>query len=145
MRGLAALLAVVLISCSHHEVDTHEEWCEQITGVDIMEQYRPFWAAIPSVSFDGEAIRDDFASNLNSIYMEKVEGRTDQMVWRIGTDLHMHNLSIFFEVPAGDIIQGWVDGVERSKKFEHLDAADECLYGSLTRPLRQAAHPHRRL
>ena len=133
MRGLAyALIPVVLTSCSHHEVDTHDEWCEQIVGVDIMEKYRPFWAAIPSVSFDGESIRDDFVSNLNSAYMEKVEARTDRMVWRIGTDLHMRNLSIFFDVPAGDLIQGWVDGVERSIKLEHLDAADECLYGSLT-------------
>lgn len=34
--------------CSEHKVDNFKERCEQISGVDLEEQYRPFWADCPT-------------------------------------------------------------------------------------------------
>ena len=57
---LFLILAILVVGCAQHKVDTFPEWCEQITGVDLEKKYRPFWAVIFSVSFDGDAIRDDY-------------------------------------------------------------------------------------
>ncbi len=126
-----SLPLALALACSNHEVDTADEWCEQITGVDLYEKYAPFWAVLPSVSFSGEAIRDDFVANLNQALMEKVDGRADRMAWRDGTQLHIENLSSLFEVDPQEIIGEWRAGIDRANRFETLDLADECLFGSV--------------
>src|SRR6266487_5954818 len=60
----ALLLPIFLLGCLEHRVDTFPKWCEQSAGVDLRKQHAPFWTIIFSVSFDGEAIRDDFTAFL---------------------------------------------------------------------------------
>ena len=62
-----------MFGCAEHKVDTVEEWCEQISGVDLEAEYRPFWAIIFSVSFDADSIRDEYTEMLNKLHLEKVE------------------------------------------------------------------------
>lgn len=128
------LIPVLLLlgACSEHKVDTFPEWCEQITGVDLYEQYAPFWAIFPSVSFHAEEIRDDVASSLNAMFMEKVENRSDRMVWREGTELHMINLSSLLVIESEKIIGSWRDGIEKAKRYEHKNEKEVCLYGTVT-------------
>lgn len=126
------LVAAGVAGCSDHRVDTFREWCEQITGVDLEAKYRPFWAVLFSVSFDGDAIRDDFAKFLNDAYMKKVENRAPKMAWREGIELHLVNLSGFFELEPEEFIAEWREGIETAKRFEHDDDPDTCLYGSAT-------------
>ena len=121
-----------LTSCSTHEVDTVQEWCEQISGEDLADKYQPFWAILFAIEINGEAIRDDYVNILNTSYLEKVENRTDRMAWRDGTEFHIINLSSFFEVDPEAFIEEWRTGVERSKQFEYTDQMSKCLYGTLT-------------
>ena len=132
--SIAALLAVSLasISCSHHRVTTLAEWCQQISGVDIMEKNAPFWAVFPSISFDGDSIRDDFVATLDAPLLDKVGHRTAHMVWREGTTLHLENLSTLMEIPPDSQIAGWRRGIERSMAGHELDRAEQCVFGSTT-------------
>lgn len=78
-----------------------------------------------------DEIRDDFVEGLNSIYMEKVGDRTDQMVGRDGTTLKIQNLSTFFVTDAEEFIGEWREGIERAKRFDHPEEADLCLFGAV--------------
>ena len=83
MRAAAILASIFVASCSNYEVNTTERWCEHLlSDGSIAEKHAPFWAVLPSVSFNGNAIRDDFVRFLNEAMMQKVEGRIDRMVWR---------------------------------------------------------------
>lgn len=141
--GAFLLVAVVFIltSCYTHEVDTVSEWCEQIAGVDLAEKHRPWWAVIFGVSFDGDKIRDDHATYLNSWYMEIVRNRARRMeivqnrgrrmVWREGTDLHMVNLASLLQIDPEKFIAEWRDRIEKAKHFAHTDRGSECLFGTV--------------
>lgn len=118
--------------CSEHRVDTFPEWCEQITGIDLEAKYAPFWAVVFSVSFDGDAIRDDFVKFLNDNHMKKVQNRAPRMAWREGTELHLVNLSSLLVIEPEKVIAEWRKGIERAKRSEHGDKADTCLYGTVT-------------
>ena len=74
----ALIFLSLLVGCWNLEVDTVEEWCEQISGVDLIEKYSPFWAGIPMVTLNPEAIRDDFVGFLNASLLEKVEHRAQK-------------------------------------------------------------------
>lgn len=76
---LCLFLIMVFLGCAEHKVDTVEEWCEQINGVDLDGKYRPFWAVIFGVSFDADAIRDEYTEMLNKLHLEKVENRAPKM------------------------------------------------------------------
>ena len=125
-------LAGNIAACSEHRVDTFPEWCEQITGVDLEAKHSPFWAVIFSVSFDGDAIRDDYVTFLNDAHMEKVEYRAPRMAWREGTELHLVNLSSLLRIEPEKIIGEWRQGIDTAKRFEHDNDVDVCLYGTVT-------------
>lgn len=129
---LSIVLAVSVAGCSEHRVDTFAEWCEQITGVDLEAKYAPFWAVVFSVSFDGDAIRDDFVKFLNDSLMKKVENRAPQMAWREGPELHLVNPSSLMVIEPETVIDAWRKGIEKAKHYKSDDNADTCLYGTVT-------------
>ena len=133
MIKLFVILLIILVAgCSDHKVDTFPEWCEQIKGIDLERKYRPFWAIIFSVSFNGDAIRDDYVSFLNKAYLKKVQDRAPKMVWREGTALHLLNLSILLVIDPEVFIDEWKKGIDLFKEFKHTNPTDICLYGTLT-------------
>jgi hypothetical protein len=133
MRKLLVLTFLLLATgCADHRVDTFQEWCEQIAGVDLQKKHAPFWAVIFSVSFDGDAIRNDYAAFLNKAHLEKVQNRAPKMAWREGTELHLVNLSSLLVIEPRKVIEEWKKGIEIAKAYKHNDPADACLYGTLT-------------
>ncbi|MDY7035949.1 MAG: hypothetical protein SV375_07280 [Thermodesulfobacteriota bacterium] len=126
------VVAFIILGCAEHKVDTFQEWCEQISGEDLDEKYRPFWAVIFGVSFDADAIRDDYTEFLNKLHLEKVNNRAPKMAWREGTELHLVNLSSLMVVEPEKIIEEWKNGIELSKQYKHTDPATKCFYGTLT-------------
>jgi hypothetical protein len=133
MRVLLILAVVFLASCSNYEVNTTERWCEHLLSEgNLAEKHAPFWAVFPSVSFDGNAIRDDFVHFLNEALMQKVQGRIDRMVWREGSDLHVENLSSLMEIDQEEVIAEWRKGIQRDNAGQLTDSADQCLYGTVT-------------
>lgn len=126
------ILVLSCFGCAEHKVDTFQEWCEQISGEDLDEKYRPFWAVIFGVSFDGDAIRDDYTEFLNNLHLEKVNNRAPKMAWREGAELHLVNLSGLMVVEPEKIIEEWRNGIELSKQYKHTDPNSKCLYGTLT-------------
>jgi hypothetical protein len=128
--AVGMLMMSSLTACSEHVVDTFPEWCEQITGVDLEEKYLPFWAVLFSVSFHGDAIRDDYVKFLNDSHMEKVQNRAPRMAWREGIELHLVNLSSLSMIEPEKIIVGWRKGIQAAQRHEHDNDADVCLYGT---------------
>lgn len=130
-RTVFSLSLLLCTACSHYEVNTTERWCEQLSEGELAQKHAPFWAVLPSVSFNGDAIRDDFVHFLNDTMMQKVQGRIDRMVWREGTALHIENLSSLIEIDQQEVISGWQEGIARAKTGQHPDTADLCLYGTV--------------
>lgn len=128
---IAALVVMSLPGCYTQEVDTLEDWCQQLAGVDILRNNRPFWAVGVGISFDGDGIRDDFVSFLDSSMLEKVGSRADRMAWRDSTVLHLESLSNLMVVEPDSIIDGWRRGIQRAANYEPMDEADQCLWGSV--------------
>jgi hypothetical protein len=126
------LLILLLIGCSEHRVDTFHEWCEQIRGVDLEKKYAPFWAMFFFVSFDREAIRDEFTNFLNKTHLEKVENRAQRMAWREDMELHIVNLSSLLAIEPEKVIEEWKHEIELAKQYKHTDTAKICVYGTLT-------------
>ena len=129
---LFVVIVFIISGCSEHKVDTFQEWCEQISGEDLAEKYRPFWAVIFGVSFDAETIRDDYTEILNQLHLNRVNNRAPKMVWREGTELHLVNLSSLWVIQPEKIIEEWKNGIELSKQYKHTDPDRKCLYGTLT-------------
>ena len=129
--AILLMVQVLTAGCYNHKVDTFPEFCEQITGVDLEKKYCPAWAIFFSVSFEGDAIRDDFTRFMNATHLEKVQHRTNKMAWREGTDLHLVNLSSFMLIDPEEVISQWRRGIELEKNLEHSDPIDICLYGTL--------------
>lgn len=133
MRVVTAVAAALLASCSNYEVNSTVRWCENLqTDGNLAEKHAPFWAVFPSVSFKGDAIRDDFVHFLNDALMQKVQGRIDRMVWREGAALHMENLSSLMEIEKEEIIEAWRNGIKRDLAGQLTDSANQCLYGTVT-------------
>lgn len=133
MRTAVILGGLLLASCSNYEVNTTERWCEHLlSDGNLAEKHAPFWAVLPSVSFNGNAIRDDFVRFLNDAMMQKVEGRIDRMVWREDANLHVENLSSLMEIDQEEVIEGWRSGIARDNAGKLTDPADQCLYGTVT-------------
>jgi hypothetical protein len=133
MKPLALCLiwVWVLTGCYNHKVDNFPKWCEQISGVDLEQKYRPVWAVLFSVSFDGEAIRDDFTSFLNALTLEAVQNRAPRMAWRQGTDLHLINVSSLNVVEPEKVIADWRRGIEAYKTGSNATPEQRCLYGTV--------------
>lgn len=129
---LVIIATLSFVGCAEHKVDTYPEWCEQISGSNIEKKYRPSWAVFFSVSFDGNAIRDDFTEFINKTHLEKVQNRTPKMAWRKGTELHLVNLSSFLVVEPEKVIEEWRQGIELDKVHKQTDPAGICLYGTIT-------------
>ena len=113
-------------------MDTFSKWCEQITGMDLQKKYAPNWAVLFSVSFDGDAIRDDYVKFLNDSHMEKVQNRAPRMAWREGAELHLVSLSSLLVIEPKEVIGAWRKGMDTAKRYEHDNVADTCLCGTLT-------------
>lgn len=127
-----ALAAVLTTGCANHRVDTWPKWCEQITGVNLEEKYRPAWAVIFSVSFDADAIRDDFVRAMDKLHLEKVQHRSPRMTWREGTELHLINLSTLLDIEPEEIIEEWRREIDADKAGKNTDRASRCLFGTIT-------------
>jgi hypothetical protein len=130
--SIATLLAIIcscLAGCSGHEVTTAEEWCESLSGVDLMEKNAPFWAVMPSLSFNGDAIRDDFTNAINSAAMNSVQGRAEKMAWRSGIELHIVNPASLNEIEPEVVIEQWRDGIENFNAAHQ--GQDVCVMGSV--------------
>jgi hypothetical protein len=128
---LLALTLTALAGCYDHKINTTETWCEQINGDDLAAKYQPFWARFFEISFHRDAIRDDFVKNLNDAYVEKVQRRTDRMVWREGMVLHIVNLSSFFVMEPGDFISEWRKGIAKAQTLKPMDRADTCMWDTV--------------
>jgi hypothetical protein len=129
-RGVTLLLATLLVSaCSTHVVNTADEWCEQLQGVDLMAKHSPFWAVLPSIQFDGNAIRADFAKKLNEVSLDSVQHRADRMVWVEGTDLYVVNVASLNVIEPETVISEWRTLVANGSKA--ADQQDACVARSL--------------
>ena len=131
-KVLLVIIVMLVMGCAEHKVDTFPEWCEQTAGVNLEKKYRPFWAMFFSVSFNGDAIRDDFTAFLNKTHLEKVQNRPQKMAWREGTQLHLVNLSSFLVIKPEKVIEEWKQGIERDNEHKDTDPANICLYGTIT-------------
>lgn len=129
---LTFLVATGIFGCSHYEVTTLEDWCDQIEGVDLIEKHAPFWSLLPSISFSDDAVRHSYTSLMDSLLLAKVEHRTDRMAWRAGTVLHMKNLSTLVEEDPDSIISWWRQGIQRAQAGDYLGSGDRCVFGGLT-------------
>ena len=129
---LIGLTILTILACSTHEIDTAEGWCDQINGKDLDKKYRPAWAIEFSVRFNGDAIRDDYAGMLNTLYLENAEGRIPRMAWRVGTELHLVNPSSLFVVEPERFIENWRAGIELAKIHGHKDPDLTCKFGTVT-------------
>ena len=132
-KMIFVIIAMFLfVGCAHHKVDTFPKWCEQLEGVDLEKKYRPFWALVFYVSYDGDGIRDDYTAFLNKALLEKVENRAPRMAWREGTTLHLVNLSSLLVIEPEKVIEEWREGINKSKANKLNDQGPLCLYGTLT-------------
>jgi len=137
MKTLCSKLVIgisilTILACSTHEIDNTEGWCALINGEDLDKKYRPAWAIEFSVSFNSEAIRDDFAGMLNTRYLENANGRISRMAWRVGAELHLVNPSSLLAVEPEKFIEEWRAGLELAKAYGHEDPAENCLFGTAT-------------
>jgi hypothetical protein len=53
------------------------------------------------------------------------------MAWREGTQLHLVNLSSFFEINPEKVITEWRQGIELDNEHKNTDPAIICLYGTI--------------
>ncbi len=118
--ALALILFSLFLSCSNHEVDTVEEWCELISGVDLGKKYKPFWAVVSIVSLNRDAVRDNYVEIINNDLLDIVDNRAEIMAYSKDTDLHIVNPSYLVIHPSFDIgevfISEWRNGIERIKQ-----------------------------
>jgi len=131
LKIFSLLVILVFFGCAEHKVDTVEEWCEQINGLDLDAKYRPFWAVFFGVSFERDSVRDEYSEMLNKLHLEKVGNRAPKLVWSKGTNLHLVNISSLLVIEPEQIINEWKRGIELSKQFKHHDSVDRCLNGTL--------------
>jgi hypothetical protein len=108
-----------LSACSTYEVDSLSRYCEWVTDDRALENNSPFWAVFPGVRFSAEGIRADIASVLNAMYMEQMDGRTDQMVWQEGRELHMTNIASFFVVEKETFENDWATALNKAKNGDY--------------------------
>src|SRR2546425_3102425 len=132
MRALTMVAVLSLLGCSDYKLDTFPKWCEYIIDEKATDKHQPFWAVFSGVSFHHNAVRDDFVKFLNDTHMEKVKNRSPRMAWREGTNLHLINLSSFFEVDAEKVIAEWRHGIENAKTNTLKIKADKCLYETIS-------------
>jgi hypothetical protein len=124
------ILALALLGCSKHEIDTFEKYCEGVVGVDLQKKYEPFWSAAFSISCKADAVRDDYVRIVNEMYMKDVAGRTKRMLWRNRSTLHLTNPSSFFQLDPKAFIEEWRSGIQRSLRSKPENDPDKCLFGT---------------
>jgi hypothetical protein len=90
-----------------------------------------FWTPFFSVSFDGDAIRDDYVKFMNDAHLEKVQNRAPKMAWREGVELHLINLSSLLVIEPEEVIRGWRTGIETARQGKSANRADTCGYGTI--------------
>jgi len=118
---LLFIIIVMLIACSEYKMDSFESWCNY--------QLKDIEADV--VSIDRNAIRKDFVKFLNDMYMKKMEGRIDRMVWMEGKHLHIENLSTLFVIEPSEIINQYRSGIIQYKENNIKDNMERCLYGAI--------------
>lgn len=120
MRNVLLLIIVVmLMACSEYKMDSFESWCN----------YQSEDIEADVVSIDRNAIRKDFVKFLNDMYMKKVEGRIDRMVWMEGRHLHIENLSTLFVIEPSEIINRYRSGIIQYRENKIKDYMERCFYG----------------
>jgi hypothetical protein len=126
--------ALLISACSHYEVDTAEKWCSWITDENALEKHTPFWSVVPSFSFNADAIRNDFALTLDGLYMQKIENRSDRMVWVDQKNLHLYSLSSFFVLSSEEFDASWREPLDEAKHAKYRSRTDPgvCVFGTVS-------------
>lgn len=144
---------LIFQGCSHHEVDTWEEWCEQISGVDLEKKYNK-WGLFFSVRHNADAIRRDFTEKDNLIVLTDIGSkylggaRPDSKVmqeiarlkmvgvWSEGNTLHIANSLLIKDNKMG--ISEFPEFVEKYRFYlnlkanrNSLDDFQYCLFGTI--------------
>ena len=145
------LFSIACVGCTHHEVNSWERWCEQITGVDLETRYNRrggFFA----VSFDADAIRDDFVDKFSQVivtqaasqYLGGVEPENQVVqelvrlkmlgVWRLQTHLHWANSLDEYALFLNSVESALANYRERlfdGERSSDLPFASRCFWGTL--------------
>ena len=146
------LLLFALSACSNHKIDNWEEYCEQLTGVDLEEKYNR--GVIFSVSFDPEAIRIDFTKKYNILVLDYIASQylggvtrdskaVQEMArlkmigaWRDGTDLHVVNSLLIRDKKLrvdefSEFVQNYRTSIDLARVGKLDDEFQWCLFGTM--------------
>lgn len=93
----------------------------------------PFWALTYSTYFDESAIRNDYATLLNDMYLQTVSDKSSPMAWAKDHELHLINLSSIKMIEPHVEIDRWKNEIELAQRYESKDWLDQCFYGSVAR------------
>jgi hypothetical protein len=132
------LVLISLGGCYTLKVDTLEEWCDQISDVDLEAKYSPFWAGLFAVQFLQDSVADDFTRRIDSLYVAKTEGRADHMAWREGSwgqpgssKLHLVNLASLFAIEPEEFVNEWRGVVRTGDTADYRTGAETCFERSV--------------
>lgn len=129
-RLVWVLICMLVLGCTQHRIDTVQEWCERISGVNLEQKYGKPWAVFFAVSVDGDAIRDDFTRLLNEAYLQRAQNRIERMVWREGTTLHVVNPASFLSVNPDPFVEEWKHKIDASWEQGLTDEGDQCMFST---------------
>lgn len=128
-RGAQMVLALFAItSCHNTRIDTMQRWCEHLSGVSMTDKYAPFWAVLPSVSFEYVDIRESYTHVVDSLMSTIVGGRAPRMAWQDSLTLHVNSISDLMQVSRDSVLEWWRTGLERGSSGRTTGAADECYF-----------------
>lgn len=146
------IFAIVIASRFYnfsYTVNTWDGWCSQLLGEDLYDKYNTF-----SISFDHEAIRDDFVKRYDELVIQNIAYRylggasSDDPtvkeikrlkmigVWSEGNDLYLRNdlLIIDEELGIDDFVE-WEKkfrkSIEAAQKYEDMEDIPYCIFGTM--------------
>lgn len=138
---LLVAMCLPIAACKTHEVNTWERWCEQVTQVDLKNKYRG-WAVVFGVSYNAEAIREDFANRFHKKAITSVRNRyfggvsiddpvLEEMVqirligvWHESTELHWAHAYLSLEAEPSLAFSIVVDEIEqRLEQYRSVGAS----------------------
>ena len=150
---LIFLFSIILSSgCKNrvsYNVTTWEEWCSQLLGEDLNKKYNS-----PGVTFDGDAIREDFVKQYNELIIKLIANRylsgasqDDEVVkdmvrlkligvWREGDNIILRNELLSEGYVQGiDEFEEWKlrfrDSINSAKNNEKMDDIQYCIFGTM--------------
>lgn len=142
-KGVLAIVTWLLVimvfgACYTLRVDTLEEWCDQISDVDLEAKYAPYWAPLFGVQFFQDSVAEDFTHFVDSLYVAKAEGRAERMAWREGrwhdpgtSILHLVNLSSLFVTEPHEFIDEWRTIIIAGDSADYRSGTSTCFERSV--------------